>query len=166
MEELLDDLIPHCDNRTSKTFDELLDDLTSISQPQHIDESSPTVENTELRCVSTNSLHTNQVVEVSVQRYARLLASERLSTRCEHQELKQEFLKFECPAKCPNRQKCLTSGLVTLDSTAEQRLMNKHQNKLSEIKKVVVARLLGFRLVENDVRLLFFSIFFFKTPVC
>jgi len=45
MEELLEDLIPCCDNYTSKTFDELLDDLTSTSEPQRVDVCPSTVEN-------------------------------------------------------------------------------------------------------------------------
>lgn len=128
MEELLEDLIPCCDNYTSKTFDELLDDLTSTSEPQRVNVCSSTVENRERCCVSTHSLHSSQLAEVSVQRRTIEKTSERLSTRCEHQQLKQECVQFESPSKCPNQRKCLTFGFVTLGYTAGQRLVEQTEN--------------------------------------
>jgi division protein CdvB (Snf7/Vps24/ESCRT-III family) len=81
MEELLEELMPRCDYSTNQSVDELLDELTIKTLPQHSNESSPPFENTERMCVSTNYPQTSQVPEVSVQRNTHHIASERVSTR-------------------------------------------------------------------------------------
>jgi hypothetical protein len=100
MEELLEELMPRCDYSTNQSFDELLDELTSKSLPQHSNESSPPFENTERMCVSTNYPQTSQVSEVSVQRNTHHIASERVSTRFANKITQGGILQFECPPRC------------------------------------------------------------------
>ena len=77
-----------------------------------------------------------------------LPTSERWSTSLE--EIPSSYGRFKCPPKCPSGGKCLTSGMVTIDSTSQCRLMNKQRGCLRDIKAHLVARLMGFRVVNTD----------------
>ena len=72
---------------------------------------------------------------------------ERLSVRINPALIKSAFCNFNCPPKCPSGGKCLTSGLVTIDSATKCRVMNMQRGSLHEIKKHLVGRVIGFRLV-------------------
>jgi len=79
-----------------------------------------------------------------------LSASERLSNRVDPELVLSEFLKFNCPLKCPSGGKCLTSGLVTIDSTTQCRTDNMNRTTMQAVKEYAFGRVIGFRVIEEE----------------
>jgi hypothetical protein len=78
--------------------------------------------------------------------------SERLGYKCSSAAIRREFFDFRCPKGCPTGQRCLTGGIVTLESTQQRRTFNTQRETLQAVRAHVIGRLTDFCIMDGEVR--------------
>jgi hypothetical protein len=78
--------------------------------------------------------------------------SERLGYKCSSDVIRREFFDFRCPKGCPTDQRCLTGGIVTLESTQQRRTFNTQRETLQAVRAHVIGRLTDFCIMDGEVR--------------